>query len=123
MTLYLPPSKNDTSAQETSRAHACVCQGGAALPNCPVHAVWDQILNLKRLFPHRFGPEGPDLALPLFPRADGRPASKSGVTETIVRAAQFLGTPLVSEDGTSRASGHSLRPTGAQGLTRMGPHI
>jgi len=34
-----------------------------------------------------------------------------------------LGTPLVSEDGTSRVSGHTLRPTGAQGLTRMGLDI
>jgi len=32
VTLYLPASKNDTSAQGTRRAHACVCQGGLSFP-------------------------------------------------------------------------------------------
>merc|ERR1712051_1097219 len=31
-----------------------------------------------------------------------------------------LGQPLASMDGSSRVSGHTLRVTGAQGLTRLG---
>jgi len=120
VSLLLPASKNDTSAQGARRSQACVCPAGRVLYNCPVHAVWDQVIMLQRRFPDRFTTDGPDLSLPLFPRADGRPASKAALTECILTAARLLGTPLRSEDGTARISGHTLRPTGAQGLTRLG---
>ena len=120
VSLLLPASKNDSSAQGARRTQACVCPRGRVLYNCPVHAAWDQILVLRRRFPERFTVDGPDLGLPLFPRPDGRPATKAAITETILTAARLLGTPLRSEDGTARISGHSLRPTGAQGLTRLG---
>ena len=38
---------------------------------------------------------------------------------TIVRAARLLGV-VDSADGSERVTGHSLRPTGAQGLARLG---
>ena len=42
------------------------------------------------------------------------------MTSTIIAAARYLHVPLASPDGAERISGHSLRATGAQGLTRMG---
>ena len=42
---------------------------------------------------------------------------------TIVSAADQLGVPRTSPDLTERVSGHSLRVTGAQGLTLRGWHL
>ena len=39
---------------------------------------------------------------------------------TVVEAARFLGVPEVSADGTETITGHTLRVTGAQGLSRYG---
>jgi len=39
---------------------------------------------------------------------------------TILHAAALLGVPAVNAEGTLRVTGHSLRPTGAQGLARLG---
>ena len=52
--LVLPASKNDVEAQGVSRAHACLCGSGSPMPDCPVHAAWDQLWLLKRAFPQRF---------------------------------------------------------------------
>ena len=38
---------------------------------------------------------------------------------TIAAAASQLDVPLASQDGSTRVSGHTLRVTGAQGLTRL----
>ena len=86
-----------------------------------MHAIWDQLLLLRRLFPGRFGAAGiPDRNLPLFPNNGGGVVPKLKMTETIVHAGRFLGTPRTSLDEACRLSGHSLRVTGAHGLTRRG---
>ena len=118
--LTLPASKTDHSAQGVRRTHACICTAGRPTPLCPVHALWDQLWILKRSFPERFSGDLPDASLPLFPRADSKPATKDKVTDCIRHAARALQVPLQSRDGSTQVSGHSLRPTGAQGLCRAG---
>jgi len=71
---------------------------------------------VQRSFPERAA----DRNLAFFPNQQGQVVSKRAMTETIRMAAQLLGQPLVSRDGAERVSGHSLRPTGAQGLARLG---
>jgi len=88
-----------------------------------VHAAWDQLWLLRRQFPHCFKDDVASSALPLFPTLAGLPPTKLKMTETIVRMAQLLGAPLRTEDGSERISGHSLRATGAQGLTHLGLDI
>ena len=116
----LPASKTDIEAHGVARAHACVCVGGSPRPDCPAHAALDQRLFLERAFPSRHRAGHPDQDLPLFPDREGRPVSKMAFSATILHAAAHLGVPAVSQDGTRRITGHSLRPTGAQGLTRLG---
>ncbi len=58
--------------------------------------------------------------LPLFPTITGVAVKKADMVATIVAAATKLGTPLTTEDGKERVSGHSLRATGAQGLVSIG---
>jgi len=88
-----------------------------------VHALWDQLLVISTLFRSRWGASGPDLSMPLFPSLRGAVVTKAAMTETIRQAARHLQCPLSSPDGMSRISGHSLRPTGAQGLSKMGLDI
>ena len=116
--ITLPASKNDSAAYGTSRAHMCRCTG-AVSPGCPVHAVYDQWFWLRRTFPDRFTEGRPELDLPLFPTPDGEVVQKQAMVATIVRAARILGVEGAA-DGAERVSGHSLRPTGAQGLIMMG---
>jgi hypothetical protein len=42
------------------------------------------------------------------------------MTGTICQAATYLGVELAAPDGSERASGHSLRTTGALGLAAAG---
>jgi hypothetical protein len=119
MTLSLPASKVDTAAIGVSRSHACLC-GDVPQPDCPVHAAWDQHLALRSHFGARFTEGAPAVDLPFFPDTAGRPVSKSCMAATIAHAAALLGIPAVNREGTFRVSGHSLRPTGAQGLARLG---
>ena len=119
-TLLLPASKADITAQGASRSHACVCAGGAPRPDCPVHSLWDQLLLLRRLFGSQFVDGAPPRDMPLFPRRDGKPATKAAMVATIEFAARALRVDMVSPDGSRRVSGHSLRPTGAVGLTQLG---
>ena len=119
----LPVSKTDVEALGVARAHACCCLGGPPRPLCPAHAAWDHLLHLRRTFPGRHQGGQPDRDLPLFPDQLGRPVRKELFVATIVRAAELLQVELVSADGSERVSGHSLRPTGAQGLTRLGVDI
>jgi hypothetical protein len=115
----LPASKTDTEACGVARAHGCNCDGKEAA-SCPYHAISGQLARLKKLFPRRWSDEGPDDDLPLFPALDGSAVTKERMTATIVEAARRLSVPLASPDGSSRVSGHSLRVSGAQGLSRAG---
>ena len=118
--LLVQASKSDTEALGVARAHSCICKAGCPCKDCPAHAVWDQLLLLRHLFPARHVGERPDDSLPLFPTAEGKVCSKSAMVATIVQAARHLGTPTRSPNGMLRLSGHSLRPTGAVGLSKLG---
>ena len=56
----------------------------------------------------------------MFPDVRGRAVTKAAFVATIVHAAALLGVARENLEGTLRVSGHSLRPTGAQGLARLG---
>ena len=114
---HLPTSKTDQRAEGVARSHECGCTGTPD-PGCPVHALWDQLIWLKRRFPGRWSAQGPDLELPLFPTTEGEFVGYAAMVSTIRAAAALLGVPLESPDKTERVSGHSLRATGAQGLAR-----
>ena len=116
--LTLPASKTDQMALGSGRAHRCICTTDPG-PGCPVHAVLDQLLWLRRTFPGRHVGGRPDLDLPLFPTPEGGVVAKGAMVDTIVHAARQLRVPP-SPDGTERPSGHSLRATGAQGLIALG---
>ena len=120
---YLPASKNDPEARGVSRAHGCACVPGITLQSCPYCAVEAQLHRLKRLFPDRWQGDVPDLDLPLFPTSTGTVVVKQAMSDTIVEAASRLGVPLASPDKSARVSGHSLRVTGAQGLSRAGVEV
>ena len=76
-TWHLPASKTDPQAFGVSRTHGCPCASTPG-PNCPAHALWDQLLFLRRQFPGRWSAAGPDWDLPLFPTLDGRVVEKGG---------------------------------------------
>ena len=116
--LLLPASKNDPMAVGCSRAHRCSCTDRFRA-DCPAHAVIDQLYMLQRTFPEKHEHGKPLLDLPLFPTAAGAAAEKQQVVATIQRAAGLLGVQD-APDGSERITGHSLRPTGAQGLVRRG---
>ena len=121
----LPVSKTDPQALGVSRRHGCSCRSPSSpTPSCPTHALWDQLLFLRRRFPERFKMKGdqsvPDATLPLFPNERGEVCDKEAVVNTIIEAGRKLGMVVANSDGTERLSGHSLRVTGAQGLTRLG---
>jgi len=118
--LTLPASKSDQEGVGATRFHSCLCGGGPPRPLCPVHSIWDQMWVLKRRFPDMFAGDLPADTLPLFPTTSGRPVTKQGMVGTIVWAAVRLRIPLESPDGAEHVTGHSLRPTGAQGLCRLG---
>ena len=119
-TVHLPASKSDPAALGVARSHGCTCGDELPTPLYPVHAAWDQQLLVRRRFPLRATAVAVDHSLPLFPTAEGATVSKDAMTATIVRAAELLGIALCSCDGGERVSGHTLRPTGAIGLTRLG---
>jgi len=119
-TLVFPASKSDATAQGLRRTHACICTGRPYRVDCPAHAVWDQLLLLRAHFPQCFAEGRPHMSLPLFPGVCGRPVSKESVVQMITVAAATLGVPRASADGSMRLSGHTLRTTGAQGLTALG---
>ena len=116
---HLPASKTDQQALGKAVVHGCAC-GPSATCGCPYHAAKAQLERLKRWFPTRFAGEVPDMDLPLFPTASGGVVDKEAMTETIIGAARFLKVKCSTPDGGARISGHSLRVTGAQGLSRLG---
>ena len=62
---HFPASKPHPRALGVARAHGCLCRGGPPQTHCPAHAVWDQILMVKALFPKRWRGELADWDLPL----------------------------------------------------------
>ena len=118
----LPASKCDQEAMGVSWSHFCSCTSSSSpSPACVAHALWDQALLLRKRFPARFGDDGrPDTDLPACPDVYGKPVEKSRMVATIVRAAELLGCATSTADGAARITGHTLRVTGAQGLTRRG---
>ena len=58
--------------------------------------------------------------VPLWPCSSGATTSRRGVIGTVRRAALQLGQPLQDAGGLWLHSGHALRVTGAQGLSRAG---
>ena len=118
--LTLPASKADQEARGVERGHRCRCDVLPSRSGCPVCAVRDQLAFLRRQFPEAWDDDVPSWRLPLFPQLSGDACEKAAFVGTIVAAASQLGQPLASMDGSSRVSGHTLRVTGAQGLTRLG---
>ncbi len=117
---HLPVSKTDQAARGVARTHLCSCPPNSFWCGCPVHAILDQVMALRRQFPAWFGPDGETLGRkPLFPSATGLGISKAAATEAIRRAATSLGV-ADCKDGSERVSGHSMRVTGAQGLAALG---
>ena len=118
--LNLPASKADQEARGAARGHRCQCSRVAARTACPVCCIRDQVAFLRRQFPAAWRGEEPDWTLPLFPSLAGTVCAKPAFVQTILAAATQLAVPLASPDGACRISGHSLRVSGAQGLTRLG---
>jgi len=118
--ILLPTSKSDVEALGVARAHACCCGQGPYRPDCPVHSCWDHLLLLKRRFPHRFSGGVAHEDMPFFPDVGGKTITKAGFTETVRAAARILRLPEVASDGVNRLSGHSMRVSGAQGLSKLG---
>ena len=102
-----------------ARGHRCRCPSLPARAACPVCCVRDQLAFLRRQFPTAWVDGVPGWGLPLFPQASGAACAKDAFVGTIVQGALQLQVPLASADGATRVSGHSLRVSGAQGLTRM----
>ena len=118
--MQLPASKSDTSALGVSRAHARICGQGPPRPDCPTHAAWDQRLVLDRFFGGSLRVNAAGRDFPFFLSEQGKVVTKAAMTETILFAARWLRAPLANADRTLRVSGHTLRPTGAQGLAELG---
>ena len=122
-TLTLPASKTDQTALGTARAHPCLCGVGVPRPDCPVHALWDQLLVLRRSFPALHVAGRPSPSLPLFPTLQGTAISKQNFVKTVLEGARRTGQQQQNADATLRLSGHSLRATGAQHLARLGADL
>ena len=120
VTVYLPASKNDLTAQGVARTHFCICQLGPR-KDCPVCTAHTHLGMFRRLFPWAVEGNSFQRYFPLFPDVLGRLCKKEAMAATFIHAAGLLGVPAVSPDGSEAITGHSLRVTGAQGLARVGP--
>ena len=121
----LPASKADPTALGETVTHGCCCSREAhhqgVNPLCPYHLLLQHVTAYFRRFPQRFDRQGwAKMGYPLFPDQHGDVCTKYGVTITIRRAAQLLGQQLVDPGGLYLHSGHALRVTGAQALSRAG---
>ena len=58
-TLTLTTSKTDPEARGVGRSHACICGRSTPRPDCPVHALWDQLLVLRQRFPEKHAENTP----------------------------------------------------------------
>ena len=75
---------------------------------------------LAQAFPEQVIEGQFDEDFPLFPNSKGGICSKESMAATFAEAAKCLGLPTESLDGSEVITGHSLRVTGAQGLSRLG---
>ena len=115
----LPASKADLKAEGVERTHYCECVGTAAA-YCPVCAMRARLEFLAKAFPGELEEGKFKHDVPLFPDALRRPCTKDAMADTFASAARYPGLPTTSLDGSEVVSGHSLRVTGAQGLSRLG---
>ena len=99
--------------------HQCGCKGVSSW-GCPVCVRSAHLEFLRKAFPEKVRGLSFEPDFPLFPTEEGRVVTKDAMTETIVAAARILNVQLVSAEGTEQMSGHTLRVTGAQGLSRLG---
>ena len=127
----LPASKADSSALGVTITHGCCCccccccQGAGSdrqdSPLCPYHRMEDHLVAYRRKWPRRFRRNGRARpGVPLFPDANGGVCTKAGVTDTIRVAAKRQGQPLVDPGGLFLHTGHAMRVTGSQALSRAG---
>ena len=122
-TLHLPASKTDLRAEGVSRSLLCSCSPSSSPSSCVVHVLLQHVGVLRREFLDRWTAEGPEFDLPLFPTMEGEVVTKHAMAECVREAGRQLGVPVASPDGSERITGHSLRVTGAQGLTLLGWHL
>ena len=129
----LPTSKSDLRADGVERTHVCGCRRQSSLDGhvletaalsssscCPTSSMREHLRFLRMAFPDQVEGDSFKPEFPLFPTEEGGVVSKEAMAATIVEAAQFLGVPLESADGSEKISGHTLRVSGAQGLSRLG---
>ena len=121
----LPASKTDVTALGETVSHGCCCRWnrGAHEPSplCPYHLLYEHMQAQFAKYRTRFDAVGWALpGYPLFPDDNGEVCTKAGVTDTIRTAARHLGHEIVDPGGLFLHSGHAMRVTGAQGLSRAG---
>eukprot|EP00435_Cladocopium_sp_Y103_P051935 s1011_g16.t1 len=97
----LPSSKTDWKALGATRCHSCSCEFAPAT-QCPYHNMVRHLENIS---------QRPNA--PIFPAADGDPATKVGWADTFQHLASILGLPLTYPNGARRYTGHTARATGA----------
>ena len=115
LTWQLPASKSDHMALGVKRSWPCLCD----LPGlaCPYH------LAVQHLSWLRASPHFVDEETPLFPRCDGRMATKEATVRTFEVIGERLGQPTTSSAGLRLFGGHSPRVTGAQLFAALGVEI
>ena len=99
VTVYLPASKNDLTAQGVARTLFCICQLGPR-KDCPVCTVHTHLGMLRRLFPWAVEGNSFQRDFPPFPGGPRPPCKKEAMVATFVHAAGLLGVPAVSADGS-----------------------
>lgn len=109
VTLSLPVSKTDWQAKGCTRTWSCVCD--RSIP-CPFHVLRQHCEQLDAMQTQ------PDA--PLFPDEFGNYCTKTGVVNTIRRAAHLAGMELQDSEGSHLLSGHTFRITGARFLSAAG---
>lgn len=116
--LLLPVQKNDTSGSLTIRSLRCACRVRLH-PLCPLHSAKR---HLERVRAHAQFRSQADF--PLVPTEDGTIPSKYYMTQFFRQTIAATGTPTTRPNAegtqTERFSGHVLRVSGAQWLSRLG---
>ena len=80
----------------------------------------DHLRILRRAYPLQVRGSSFAEDFPLFPNSEGEVCTKDAMAATFKAAARHLDLPESSPDGLETMSGHTLRVTGAQGLSRLG---
>ena len=113
----LPASKTDVKALGKVRSWGCICTAAVSNPLCPFC-----VLSAHRsLLVSHFGSDGTcGPTMPLFPGIGGQHVSTASVVATIEAVAESTGERLVTECGSRRFGGHTLRVTGARLLASTG---